>query len=120
MIRSTHKRFIAALLPLSFLLTVAACVSICERESSSTHRQMAYPVALTDISSLPDCGGCPFISSPKATTPEREKYIQTLQPVERLVAGPIYYSNNDIAKGRLSGPSMSDSPPLHLLLALRI
>jgi hypothetical protein len=120
MIRLAYKRLIAALLPLSFMLTVAACVSNCERESSITHRHTAYSSGLTGIRDLPDCGGCPLTSFPKATTPERETYIQGLEPVSSLFVGPIHYSNHNTSKGWLAISLSSDSPPLDPLPTIRI
>jgi len=120
MSRLAQNSFIAVLLPLSFLWTVVACVSICERESSATHRQTDYSIGLTEIRDLPDCDGCPFVSFPKATAPERARYVQSLEPVASLVVPPIQYFNDDTSKGWLSGQLWSESPPLDLLPALRV
>lgn len=120
MSRLAQNSFIAALLPLSFLWTLVACVSICERESSATHRQTNYSIGLAEIRDLPDCGGCPFVSFPKATPPERARYVQNLEPLANLVVPPFQYFNNDRTKGWLPGQLSTESPPIDLLPALRI
>src|SRR4051794_36310555 len=114
MSRLAQNSFIAALLPLSFLWTVVACVSICERESSPTHRQTDYSIGLTEIRDLPDCDGCPFVSFQKATAPEREKYIQSSEPLPSLVVPPVQYFYNGTSKGWLLGQLWSESPPVNL------
>lgn len=77
------KRFIAALLPLSFVWLFVACISICARESTEHVSNLTQPVK---IGESPDCAGCPVTAFPKARTPERVIHSTDLQPLVALPA----------------------------------
>src|SRR5678816_1552012 len=120
MTRLAHNSFIAALLPFSFLWTVLACVSICERDCSAIQRQttVSYSTVINEVRDLPDCVGCPLSFFPKATAPERVKYVHSLTPITSLAAAPpIAYLNHTTSRGWSPGQFSTESPPLDRLPA---
>ena len=124
MARLLLKRIIAALLPLSFLWVFMACVSICERETLATHPPTALSSStdISEVSHVPDCGGCPLSYFPAATTPERAKSILALDTVSSFapITPSIYSSHPEVFSDRLDRLVFNGSPPLKLLSTLRI
>src|SRR6185295_17830726 len=103
MTRLTQKRLIAALLPFSFLWVFMACVSICERETLSTHSRT--DLSSSAITGLHDCDGCPLSFFPRATTPERTKSLLDLNTLSSLAfIIPSAYSHG--SSNRLEKPAL--------------
>lgn len=122
--RTPQKRFIAALLPFSFLWVFMACVSICERETLAIHPQtdLSRATEINTIRDLYECGGCPLSCFPKATTPERVKSIHAVDSLSSFAPAilSIYFSDPNSFSDRLDRPFSTAGPPLKLLSTLRI
>lgn len=122
--RTPQKRLIAALLPLSFLWLFMACVSICERETLAMHppTDLSCSTDISEITHVPDCGGCSLSYFPTATTPERAKSILALDTLSSFasIIPSIYSSHPDVFSDRLDKLVFNGSPPLKLLSTLRI
>jgi len=115
-----QKRFIAALLPFSFLWVFVACVSICERETLAIHPPTDRACS-TEMNDARDCDGCP-LSLPKATTPERTKSIRDLASLSSFIpaCSSIYSAQPDVFREQLDRALNNGSPPLQPLASLRI
>jgi len=124
MSRLLQKRFLAALLPFSFLWAWMACVSICERESLANHpsTELAYSNGINEIRHEPACDGCPLSYFPKATTPERIKSILALGSVASFAPATSlnHSSEPDVLINQFDRPLGNGSPPPKLLPTLRI
>jgi|ERR1700741_3370807 len=118
------KRLVAAILPLACLWAFMACVAFCERESLESHSPAdpSQSVALSDVRRAPVCEGCPLSYFPRATAPERAKFILALQATS-ITAVPDLSTiacDSGISGDSLDNPPYTSSPPLKLLSALRI
>ena len=124
MTTTPQKRFIAALLPFSFLWVFIACVSICERETLAVHSpaHLSCAAGLNAIKDASECDGCPLSYFPKATTPERAKFIFGLETLSSFasIVPSIDSSQSSLFSQRIDRPIFEGSPPLTFLSTLRI
>lgn len=118
------KVLIAGLLPLSFLWTFMACVSICERDTLQNHSSadLSCSIEANKVREAPGCEECPLSYFPRSTAPERAKFILPLQSLSTFVLpGPAINSTcQENSSDWLDSPLSDSSPPLKLLSALRI
>lgn len=121
--RSRLKRFVAALLPVMFLWLCAACVSNCSRETASAddHTVAHAQAGLTEVRGAPECDGCPFVSFPKATAPERAA-LDAGSEAPRAEGAPTPPTHSAAAATFVRPPALppATAPPLELLSTLRI
>jgi len=119
-----QKRLVAALLPFSFLWVFIACVSICEREALAIHpaTDLSRSAEFNAISDVHDCEGCPLSYFPKASMPERARSIIALETVSGIapIAPSVYSALPVIFSNQVETTVHNGSPPLKLLLTLRI
>jgi hypothetical protein len=112
----------ATLLPLSFLWLCVACAFICGQETAAAPDHLApSSVGRAEATGAPVCDGCPFASFPKATAPERAAFDAGPQATPAdLASTPTAYSPTATAFVRPRGQAPPTSPPLQLLITLRI
>ena len=117
------RRLLATFLPLAFLWIFVACISLCCRESLEAHDLQVISTSVeTTIEDVPHCGGCPLNSFPKATTPEQLKFDISPTTVASVASQipSVFYADPHVLNNRIESPPYTASPPLDLLLALRI
>ena len=119
-----QKRFIAALLPFSFLWVFMACVSICERETLAIHpaTDVSSATEVNAISDVHECDGCPLSDFPKATTRKRVKSVHAVESLSSFAPAmlSVHPLPSDSFSDRFDSPFSSASPPLKLLFTLRL
>jgi hypothetical protein len=115
------RRLLAVLLPIAFFWTFVACISLCTRESLEAHNH-STSVRITTTEDVPHCGGCPLNFFPKATTPEQQKFTISLEPLGSFAPEirSDFYPATHVLSTWVDSPPVTASPPLELLLALRI
>jgi len=116
------KRFIAVLLPLSFVWVFVACVEICERETLASHPPTDFTTSnrINEIRHERECDGCPLSYFPKATTPEQVRSSSDSISSLALAIPSIDSYHPIIFSSHVDRPVFDASPPLKLPPPLRI
>lgn len=115
---SPVKKIIAAFLPVCFLWSFAACVSICADESAENHLNHSVTTTTADASTSDFCS---MTDAPDAAFPERTIFDFQISAVVRRSIFTVETSTFVVAEvsQRRGKPPFAD-PPLKRLPVLRI